>query len=254
LRLAPVDDFGLDVGAVRLKACRLVYATPSHQFPTGAAMPFARRMALLEWARKKQAFLLEDDYDSEYQHDGKPIAALRALDDERVIYVATLARSYAPSLRLGFVIAPRPLREALASAKWLTDRGSPEFEQLVLADFISSGAYERHLRRMGKLYGERRTRLIESVRRHFGDEASVTGASAGVHVFMRLNLRNPADAPNVALAARKAGVGVYSACRYFVNMPKRGGFLLGYATTPPDLIDQGVARFARVWRDFKRAA
>jgi GntR family transcriptional regulator/MocR family aminotransferase len=251
---APVDDSGMSLANIRPRPCKLVYATPSHQFPTGAAMPFQRRQEVLQWCHSAGAWFLEDDFDSEYQHDGKRLAALRALDPGRVIYVATFARAFAPSLRLGFLIAPPALREALVATKWLSDRGSAAFEQLVLADFIAAGCYQRHLRRMSKVYGEKRARLVAAIRREFGDEAVVTGASAGVHVFVWLNMRRPSDAPDVARAARAQGVGVYSGCRYFTAMPPRGGFLLGYATTPINRIDDGVARFAAAWRSYLRNA
>jgi len=157
---APVDGSGMSLANIRPRPCKLVYATPSHQFPTGAAMPFQRRQEVLQWCHSAGAWFLEDDFDSEYQHDGKRLAALRALDPDRVIYVATFARAFAPSLRLGFLIAPPALREALVATKWLSDRGSAAFEQLVLADFIAAGCYQRHLRRMSKVYGEKRTRLV----------------------------------------------------------------------------------------------
>jgi GntR family transcriptional regulator/MocR family aminotransferase len=253
IETARVDEAGINVEQIAPAPYKLVFATPSHQFPTGAAMPFTRRMELLNWCRASGAWLLEDDFDSEYQHDGKRLAALHALDPERVIYVGTFARAFAPSLRLGFVTAPPALRAALSSAKWLADRGSGVFEQLVLADFIAAGCYERHLRRMGKIYGEKRARLVRAIEREFGDQATITGASAGVHVFLWLNLRTPGDAPDVARTARAQGVGVYSGCRYFMAMPPRGGFLLGYATTPIERIDEGVARFAEVWREYGRS-
>ncbi|MBP6013741.1 MAG: PLP-dependent aminotransferase family protein [Alphaproteobacteria bacterium] len=252
LTAAPVDEAGLNLSKVPARECKLVYATPSHQFPTGAAMPFGRRLETLQWCRSAGAWLLEDDYDSEYQHDGKRLAALRALDPERVIYVATFARAFAPSLRLGFVIAPAALREALTASKWLADRGSAAFEQLVLADFIEAGCYDRHLRRMGKIYGEKRERLVAAIEREFGDEADVTGASAGIHVFVWLNMRRPNDGPEIVSEGRALGVGVYSGCRYFSAMPPRGGFLLGYATTPMNRIDDGIARFAHAWRAYSK--
>ena len=147
LHAVPVDAEGLAVHRLPRSGVRLACVTPAHQFPTGALLSRARRLALLEWARRCDAWIWEDDYDGEFRHDGAPIPALRAMDgDGRVIYVGSFSKTLFPALRLGYMVVPASLRQDLVAAKWLADFGCPGIEQAALAQFIASGAFERHLR------------------------------------------------------------------------------------------------------------
>src|SRR5579883_134911 len=185
LRPARVDAQGIRVDDLGRKA-RLVYVTPSHQFPTGVSMSLARRLELIEWARRCGAILIEDDYSSEYRYSGAPLPALQGLaSDVPVIYLGTFSKTMFPGLRIGYVVLPPDLVGPFTRAKWLVDRQTPVLEQAALADFIRAGHLERHVRRMRRLYGRRREVLVESIELHFGNRAVVVGDAAGMHLMVR---------------------------------------------------------------------
>lgn len=246
---SPVGAEGLIIPpAMSAARVKLVVVTPTRQFPAGVSMPYARRTALLEWCEAAGAFALEDDYDGEYQHDEHPFVALKGMDASgRVIYAGTFSRALTPSLRIGFVIAPPALRDAIVSAKWLSDRGEPEFEQSVLAEFIDSGCYERHVRRMSRTYGARRRELARALNEEFGDDLVVEGALAGSHVMARLPRLGFGSVDELAARARAAGVGVYSPARYYVAPPRECALLLGFAATPIESIAAGAKRLRRAY-------
>src|SRR5262249_40003288 len=153
------------------RAARLAYVTPSHQFPTGVVLPIARRLELLDWASRVGAFIVEDDYDSEYRYDGPALQALAGLDEDRVIYVGTFSKILFPALRLGYLVLPEVLVEPVVAAKAVGDTGTAILEQLVLADFISTGHFDRHLRRTNASNAARRNALVAAVRKEFGERA-----------------------------------------------------------------------------------
>ncbi|MBI2204926.1 MAG: PLP-dependent aminotransferase family protein [Candidatus Rokubacteria bacterium] len=247
---APVDADGLDVtrlGRERARA-RLVYATPSHQFPTGVVMSLSRRLALLEWASANRAWVVEDDYDSEYRYEGRPIEAVQGLDRSgRVIYVGTASKVLFPALRLGYLVVPPSLVEAFTAAKWVTDRHSATLEQLVLADFIADGHFERHLRRSRTRNAARREALLAALHGELGDRVDVVGANAGVHLLAWLRGLSPAAVPALIEDARGEGVGVYSIAPYYFRSPPQAGLMLGYAALDERTIREGIRRLARVY-------
>lgn len=246
----PVDADGLDVarlGRDRTRA-RLVYATPSHQFPTGVVMSLSRRLALLEWASANRAWVVEDDYDSEYRYEGRPIEAVQGLDRSgRVIYVGTASKVLFPALRLGYLVVPPTLVEPFTAAKWVTDRHSATLEQLVLADFIADGHFERHLRRSRTRNAARRAALLAALHAELGDRVDVVGANAGVHLLVWLRDLSPAAVPALIDGARREGVGVYSIAPYYLRPPRQAGLMLGYAALDERTIREGIRRLARVY-------
>jgi GntR family transcriptional regulator/MocR family aminotransferase len=245
-RLEPValDRDGLDPGALPDQA-RVAYVTPSHQFPTGAILPLARRQALLNWARRRNAVIVEDDYDGEFRYEGRPLESLQGLDTEgRVIYVGTFSRTIFSSLRIGYLIAPPSLVRAFSSAKWLCDRHTATLEQETLAEFIRTGMYERHLHRVRRRNAANRTALVEAVQTHLGGRVELTGAGAGAHVVLWLDERADEVATVEAAAAR--GVGVYGVAPYFLRKRSRPGLMLGYARMRAVDIREGVRRLAEV--------
>jgi GntR family transcriptional regulator/MocR family aminotransferase len=247
-----VDGEGLDIErhARRLGEARAVCVTPSHQFPTGAIMSVARRLALLRWAQERRAWIVEDDYDCEFRYGVGAVPALQGLDaNGRVIYIGTFARMLFPALRLGYIVTPPALRDAFRAVKWLADRGSAPLEQQAVAALLESGAYESTRRRTVRALTARRDAMVDAIAKHFSDEDAVAaGAASGTHIFLRLP-HLPADATSRLLeAARAEGVHVYSARPYYHLAPREVTLILGYTTVALEDIDRGVARLATAFR------
>ncbi|MFI8824387.1 PLP-dependent aminotransferase family protein [Streptomyces sp. NPDC053431] len=207
-----VDERGIDVQALARTDARAVVLTPAHQWPTGVALTPERRLALIEWARRRDAVVIEDDYDAEFRYDREPVGALQGLAADRVISIGTVSKSLAPGLRIGWMLCPPALTELIVEHKRLNDRGSPTLDQLALARLIESGRFDRHLRRMRTTYAARRTALVAALAEHAPDVA-VTGLAAGFHAVARLD--GPADEQELVSAARARSVGLYgmSPCR-----------------------------------------
>ncbi len=235
----PVDAHGLDPLGLPERAA-LLYLTPAHQFPTGALMPAARRRAVLEWAARSGAWVVEDDYNSEFRFDTRPVAAMQGLAPERVILVGTFSKSLAPALRSGYIVAPRPLIEVLGRTRPLTDRQPPTLDALALAYFLSSGGYARHLRRARAQVQDRLSSLRSALAAHLPDWATQE-AAAGLHLYADL----PATLSESAVleAAARAGVGL-SRLGDYTQRARPPAVLLAYAHLPPDLIREGVRRIA----------
>jgi GntR family transcriptional regulator/MocR family aminotransferase len=244
VRPVPVDHDGIDLRQMPRHA-RLALVTPSHQFPTGAVLPLQRRLALLAWARRANAVIVEDDYDGEFRYEGEPVEPLQSLDrDGRVIYVGTFSRTMFPALRIGYVVAPRPLVAAFVAGKWIADRHTAVLEQETLAEFIESGAYERHLRRTRRANAVRRAALLSAIQRHLGERVTVTGSRSGTHIVM-WPCAKVSEAAIIAQAAA-ADVGIYGIAGYYLRPPPRPGFLLGYANLTVAQISDGIRRLGQV--------
>jgi GntR family transcriptional regulator/MocR family aminotransferase len=246
----PVDHEGLEVAKLGRAAhsARLVSVTPSHQFPTGAVMSLARRVALLSWAEERSAYVVEDDYESEYRYEHRPVEAIQGLDRAgRVIYIGTFSKVLFPALRLGYLVLPRPLAQPFRSAKWLADRHTASFPQGVLTQFIREGHFERHLRRARALLAGRQAALLGAIRAHLGDRVDVSGASAGLHILMWIRGMHPGAALTALIGrAAKAGVGIYPVTPYYMRPPRRAGLLLGYAGLNEEQIRAGIERLSGV--------
>ncbi len=245
----PVDEQGLDVAAGESLCgeARVAYVTPSYQFPLGVTMSLSRRLALLDWAVRCGAWIIEDDYDSEYRYTGRPLAALQGLDKEdRVIYVGTFSKVLFPSLRLGYLVVPADLIDVFSAAQAHTACYSPLINQAVLADFLTEGHFARHLRRMRRLYEERQSVLVQCAARELGQRLEIKPARAGMHLIGWL----PGDASDQAVSRRAAevGVDVRPLSFYCLNVKHRGGLLLGYTGIPVAEIQRGVEKLATVLR------
>ena len=246
LRAIAVDREGIRVDLLDSDAAqaRLVYVTPSHQFPLGVVLSSARRRALLAWAERAGAIVVEDDYDSAYRYDSRPIPALFGLDrGGRVVYVGTFSKTMFPALRIGYVVVPPALHDVVAVAKAFSDRQSPSLEQHALAEFIADGHFERHLRRMRVLYRARRTALLAALQRYVGPRAEVIGDSAGMHLAIRLPV---VDQDAFVARALAAGVAVMSTEPHRLREPVRGEFIFGFAEHDEATIDAGIAILGRV--------
>jgi GntR family transcriptional regulator / MocR family aminotransferase len=245
----PVDQEGLDVsaGIARCPTARLVYITPSHQFPLGVTMSLPRRLALLEWAQRAGAWVLEDDYDGEYRYTGRPLPALQGLDTEnRSVYLGTLSKTLFPALRLGYLVAPIDLVDTFIAAKALADRHAPSVEQAVLADFITEGHFARHVRRTRVLYAARQAALVEAAKSQLAGLLEVGPAEAGMHLVGYL----PEGVDDRAAARRAAAhqVDTPALSAFALTPGQHGGLLLGYAAVSQAEIYAGVRRLAAALR------
>lgn len=240
----PVDADGICTGALPRKA-KLVYVTPSHQFPLGVALSLARRRALLDWARRSNSLIIEDDYDSEFRYGGRPLDSLQGLDNAgRVIYLGTFSKVLFPSLRLGFVVMPQRLRTTFLAGKWITDRHTETTEQHIIADFINAGHFGRHIRRMQRLYAERHDALIEALQCWLPIFSPLPSMS-GLHLAGFL----PEGFRVADLIARSAatGVGLY-AIEPFYQRNGRAGLLFGFGNCAASDITEGIRRVGNVYR------
>jgi GntR family transcriptional regulator/MocR family aminotransferase len=238
-----VDHDGMDVAEVirRGRDARVIYVTPSHQYPMGMTMSATRRMLLLNWAARAGVWIIEDDYDSEYRFGTRPIASLQGMDsDERVIYVGTFSKVLFPALRLGYVAVPKDLVPAFSTARDSADVFSSTLYQAVVTDFIREGHFARHIRRMRMLYMERRTELVKAIDSQMGDTLEVIGTEAGMHLVALL----PRGICDVAISTEAAQMGIcampLSSC--YMKPPTRGGFVLGYGGANAREIYDGISK------------
>jgi GntR family transcriptional regulator/MocR family aminotransferase len=208
-------------------------------------MSAARRLELLRWAQQCDGIIVEDDYCSEFRYEGRPLAALQGLDeDNRVIYTGTMSKVLLPALRLGYMVVPPGLQPAIAGTKWLTDRHVALLYQAVLALFIEEGHFERHLRRMRKLYERRRSTMLEAFDMYFGGRALVSGTEAGMHVLVRIQ---DVEASDFIARAREQGVGIYSAASYYTDDPPPGAtFIMGYSSVDEAGIREGIRLLSKI--------
>jgi GntR family transcriptional regulator/MocR family aminotransferase len=240
VKLAPaaVDAAGIAVNEVPT-GVRAVYVTPAHQFPTGVSMTVARRLELIEWARRNDAAIIEDDYDSEYRYSGPPVPAMQGLtENSPVVYIGTFSKVMFPGLRIGYLIVPKKLAPAFIRAKFLIDRQTPALEQAALADFLREGHLERHIRRMRRIYGKRRKALIEALAHHFGDRVTCFGDQAGMHVNVRFEDRE------IAARAAERGVHLTSSALYYIGKAPPNEFVMGFSAHNERSIREGVRRLA----------
>jgi GntR family transcriptional regulator/MocR family aminotransferase len=239
----PVDEDGMDVaaGIKRFRKARAAFVTPSHQYPLGSTMSASRRLQLLNWAQSSGAWIIEDDYDSEYRYESQPVASLQGLDaNSRVIYIGTFSKVLFASLRIGYLVIPPDLVDRFVAVRFAMDIFPPYLYQEVLTDFMRMGHFGRHIRRMRQLYSERRTVLAESLRKEFGAMAEVHGAEAGMHLTITL----PKGIRDREIAARAAQERLWlnPLSPSYMGDGVKQGFILGFGSTPADQIPRAVAR------------
>jgi GntR family transcriptional regulator/MocR family aminotransferase len=244
----PVGPDGIRVDVLERTRADALILTPSHQWPTGGVLSAEARAAVLGWAQRTGALVVEDDYDAEYRYDRAPVGAMQGLAPDRVIYAGTASKTLAPGLRLGWLVAPRPLVSDLVSAKVLADRGSPVIDQLTFADFLAHGELDRHLRRMRPLYRRRRDVLLEALARRL-PELEPAGIAAGLHLVSWL----PAglDETRVVEAAAIRGVRVNGVGPYRLSADGRAGLIFGYSTLTEQAIVEGVELLAQAIGDVR---
>jgi GntR family transcriptional regulator / MocR family aminotransferase len=238
-----VDEQGIEIGQLPAQGVRLIYVTPGHQFPLGTTMSLARRLQLLEWARKSGAVILEDDYDSEYRYSGRPIPALQGLDGGGlVVYAGSFSKVLFPALRLGYVVVPVAWVRHFEAIQSLTSRHAPVLEQLVLTDFITEGHFGRYLRRVREVYAERLSVLLEEARLRLAGLLEISSVEAGLQTVGWLC--GGIDAESAAAVAEKRNVDVTPVDRYSEGRVAPGGLQLGFAAVDAQEIRRGVRELA----------
>jgi len=241
----PVDDEGLDVArlSAQVPEAKLVYVTPSSQFPLGMTMTLPRRLALIDWAERCGAVIVEDDYNGEYRYAGRPLPALSGLAPQgRVLYTGSFSKLLFPALRLGYIVVPPDAVEHFAAARWLLDRHAPPLEQAVLADFIDEGHFARHVRRMRTLYAERQGVLVEAAARDLAGFMDVPPSESGLHLIGWLKGGLTGD--RVAEAAASAGLEVVPTSMFAAGRLERDSVILGYAPFTPRQIRRATQDLA----------
>ena len=237
-----VDGGGLVVEALP-RGISAVYVTPSDQYPLGVAMALPRRQALLAWAERNNAAIIEDDYDSEFRFGGRPLDPLQTLDSKgRVIYVGSFSKTLLPTLRLGFLVAPRSLRSTLQKAKFVGDWHTPTLAQITLAHLIDDGGFAHHIRRVNRIYHERHEMLVDAITRDFADHLVLVPSATGLPVTA---LACAALVSRIAAVARRAGdcgVAVQTLSLFAVDAPPRAGIVLGYGGIATQQIPEGLRR------------
>lgn len=242
----PVDDEGLIVDALPADA-KVVYVTPSHQFPLGMAMSLSRRRALLAWAERRNAVIIEDDYDSEFRFGGRPLEPLQTLDTTgRVVYVGTFSKTLLPTLRLAFMVVPPALREATCKAKFVTDWHTATIAQHALARFIDEGAFARHIRKLSRLYSARHAMLTEAIRSNFGDYLDLVPSSTGLHIAATARTASLDDIDAIASRAFELGVAIQTFP--LARMPE-AGLMLGYGAIETARIAEGLRRLRHCFEE-----
>jgi len=246
------DGIAIPPSAWQANPPRLIQTTPTHQYPTGAVLSVARRLELLERARQAGAWIIEDDYDSEFRHQGEPIAAMQGLlPDAPVLYVGTFSKTMFPALRLGFLVLPDAIAKPAMPSIIEMMRGGHRLEQLTMAAFIENGQFSRHLGRMRRLYRERQAALREALAAHLGVDHEVLGGHSGLHLTVRL----PPEFPDQRIVddARKLGMNPSSLSSFAVNpLPEDNGVVIGYGNTSADRFPALIKRLGDVARQARR--
>lgn len=247
----PVDDKGINPDFLSQdNPPAFIFVLPSHQFPMGVTLTIQRRIQLIEYARQHNCYIVEDDYDSEFTYEGSPVHSVQGLDPERVIYVGTFSKILSPGLRIGYVVLPTELIEPFKKVKWYTDRHHSSLEQLILTRFMKEGHFDRHIRKMKRIYKQRREALVSSLKKHF-PECVIVGHAAGMHLVVELP-KVHID-PSLIHWIKKQGVLIYSVDHYsLVKNTHRNQMVLGYGSQSVDKIEEGVSRLKSAIDSFQR--
>jgi GntR family transcriptional regulator/MocR family aminotransferase len=246
----PVDEEGLQVEQGRHKDpyARAAFVTPSHQLPLGVTMSASRRLQLLEWAQQHGSWIIEDDYDSEFRYESRPIASLQGLDsDARVIYIGTFSKVLLPSIRVGYMVVPQDMVDRFVAVRQTMDICPADLHQAVLAEFIDEGHFARHIRQMRMIYGERRAALVESLETLLGDELELHGDEAGMH--LTVTLKKPGNDREIASRAAKRELWLWPLSPAYQHVKPKHGFILGFGGVPASHMPKAVRLLRDVLRD-----
>jgi GntR family transcriptional regulator / MocR family aminotransferase len=242
-----LEEDGLNIDQLQTTNAKVVYVTPSHQLPLGMVLPIGKRQKLLKWAQQANGFIIEDDYDSEFRYGSKPIPALKALDTEdRVVYIGTFSKVFTPAIRTSYMVLPQHLLERFHERCSNYHQTVATVVQKALARFMREGHFERHVRRMRTIYAKKRQALIEAIREYFGDQATIIGDKAGLHLLVKIKDKSAAE---LVQKAEEAGILVYSAAKYWFgnNGTPPPYLLLGFGGMSEKDIRAGISELKRVW-------
>jgi GntR family transcriptional regulator / MocR family aminotransferase len=245
----PVDAEGMNVaaGIQRCRKARAAYVTPSHQYPLGVTMSASRRLQLLDWAHNTCAWIIEDDYDSEYRYQSIPIASLQGLDrGSRVIYIGTFSKTLFPSLRLGYMVIPADLIDRFAAVRRAADLCPPHLHQAAVADFINEGHFARHIRKTRLVYSERRSALVDALHGEFGARLEILGAEAGMHLVMTLPTKS--NDRQISARAARENLWLWPLSTAYLGNHVRQGLILGFGSTKATEMPAAVSRLSKVLR------
>ncbi len=254
IKAIQVDAHGMVTSNLPPDAPKLIFTTPSHQFPTGGILPASRRFELINYARCKNAYIVEDDYDSEFRFDGDPVESLQSMGPDRVIYVGSFSKTFMPALRIGYMVLPNEVMDKMYEAKFVSDIHSPILEQLTLAQFIESGSFERHIHQMRKYYCRKRNLLMNSLRNTFGEKVSVIGANAGLH-FVAL-FEDVIFNEKILHEIKQAGIEIDTVSKHLLNpsndSPYNNTLIFGYGNIPMNKIEYGIDLLSSVLQNINR--
>ena len=242
----PIDEQGMQIQAQSDRPPRFIFVTPSHQYPLGTVMSLIRRRELLQYAARNQAWIVEDDYDSEFRYGTRPLASLQGLDEHgSVLYMGTFSKTMFPGLRIGFLVVPKALAQQFAVGLSELYRGGQVFNQAILTEFMRGGHFGSHIRRMRMLYSERLNVLHMAIGKHFGDYASIIDGEAGLH--LTLGLPNHCNDRAISEQAKIEGIMCRPLSAYYANPDQgRRGLLLGYSCVPTEQIEPAFDQLARI--------
>ena len=246
----PVDSEGLNIviGKEREPHPKFIFVSPSRQYPLGMTLSVQRRMELLAFAREVGAWIIEDDYDSEFRYSGSPVPAMQSYDPSHVIYLGTFSNSMLPTLRLGYMIVPQGLVQPFITAKGVIDRHPPILEQTTLYKFMAAGQFAAHVRKMRRLYLERQTVLLDELKKQLPNFIAIAPAETGMHLVGTFN--HKIDDKVFCEAAGRCGISLRPLSIYYLTEPKQSGLIIGFAAFPRSSIINGVSRLAKFARDF----
>lgn len=250
LGIIPVDigKDGVDLELLEKSGAKVVYVTPSHQFPTGVVMPVNKRLALIEWADQNDAFIIEDDYDSELRYNSKPIPSLQSMDRKgRVIYVNTFSKAFAPGMRLSFMVLPAALMEEYRLSFGRYNCSVPWLEQKIMSIFMKEGHWGRHLRKINVINKKRHDTLISAIHASMGEKVRIYGKNGGLHMI--LEVKNGMKEGELISTALAAGIKVYPVSGYYADYSRAKGnqVLIGYSSLSEGEIETGVRILNEIW-------
>jgi GntR family transcriptional regulator/MocR family aminotransferase len=247
----PVQEDGISMAELEKSSAHVVYVTPSHQYPLGMVMPIAKRMKILEWAKENNSLIIEDDYDGEFRYQGRPIPSLQGLDTHgNVVYVGTFSKSLMPAIRVSYMVLPKRLLNAYRNNLFQYDQTVSRLHQKSIQIFMESGEWERHIRRMRKIYQKKHDVLLQTIKNVMKENVKITGQDAGLHIIIKVNTSKNAD--DLVKIAEDVGVKVYSTTNNWINKQNviPPFILLGFGGLSVQEIEKGIKRLHMAWLPF----